>query len=94
MFWTDWSVEEPLIARANLNGSDVVRLFTRPIVVWPNGITIDHIAERIYWVDAKLDYIASSNLDGKLFKEIIMNDVSINYNTFIGKNFFIFLRYF
>jgi hypothetical protein len=59
-----------------MDGSDVKRLFVKPIVSWPNGITIDHIAERIYWVDAKEDYIASSDLDGHKFRKVIMNNVS------------------
>ena len=77
MFWTDWAPGDPSVNRANLDGTEIIRLFTKPIVIWPNGITIDHIAERIYWVDAREDYIASADLDGKRFKKIIANDVSI-----------------
>ena len=76
MFWTDWAPGDPSVNRANLDGTEVVRLFAKPKVEWPNGITIDHIAERIYWVDAREDYIASSDLDGKRFKKIISNDAS------------------
>nr|CAD7598454.1 unnamed protein product [Timema genevievae] len=76
IFWTDWAPGDPSLSRANLDGSDVKRLFVKPRVEWPNGITIDHIAERIYWVDAKLDYIASAALDGSKFKEIIANDLA------------------
>jgi hypothetical protein len=46
-------------------------------VEWPNGVTIDHIAERIYWVDAREDYIASADLDGHRFNKVIANSVSI-----------------
>lgn len=74
MFWTDWAPGNASISRANLDGTDVKRLFVKPTVEWPNGITIDHIAERIYWVDARADYIASSDFDGKRFKKIISND--------------------
>nr|CAD7443909.1 unnamed protein product [Timema bartmani] len=79
IFWTDWAPGDPSLSRANLDGSDVKRLFVKPRVEWPNGITIDHIAERIYWVDAKLDYIASAALDGSKFKEIIANDVRVKH---------------
>ncbi|XP_044254445.1 sortilin-related receptor-like isoform X1 [Tribolium madens] len=76
MFWTDWSVERPSVNRADLDGSNVVKLFGKPRVEWPNGITIDYIAERIYWVDARQDYIASSDLHGDFLKIIISrNDV-------------------
>lgn len=78
LFWTDWAVEEPSVSRANLDGSNIRRLFTKPVVVWPNGITIDHIAERIYWVDAQQDYIASSDLDGKRLKKVIVGDVRLS----------------
>lgn len=76
MFWTDWASGAPSINRANLDGTDVKKLFTSPIVEWPNGITIDFISERIYWVDAKEDYIASSDLEGGAFKKIIERSVS------------------
>lgn len=74
MFWTDWAPGNASVSRANLNGSDVRRLFVEPIVEWPNGITIDHISERIYWVDARQDYIGSSDYDGKKFKKVISKD--------------------
>ena len=34
------------------------------VVVWPNGLSLDLVMERLYWVDAKLHVIACSNLDG------------------------------
>lgn len=74
MFWTDWAPGDASVSRANLDGTNVKRLFKKDIVEWPNGITIDHIAERIYWVDAKLDYIGSSDLDGQRFKRILAHD--------------------
>lgn len=76
MFWTDWVAGAPSINRANLDGSNPVSLFTKPTVEWPNGITVDFIAERIYWVDAKEDYIASADFYGNMFKKIIEHDVS------------------
>ena len=41
-------------------------------VKWPNGISIDSVAERVYWVDAALDFIASVNLDGGDFKKVFL----------------------
>ncbi|KRT81787.1 Fibronectin domain-containing protein [Oryctes borbonicus] len=72
LFWTDWA-ENPSISRSNLDGSDVKVLFSKPIIQWPNGISIDHIAERLYWVDAKEDYIGSSDLHGNKFKKVLTN---------------------
>jgi hypothetical protein len=77
MFWTDWAPGNPSVNRADLDGSNVKHLFKKPVVEWPNGVTIDHIAERIYWVDAREDYIASANFDGHRFNKIIANNVSI-----------------
>ncbi|XP_011882721.1 PREDICTED: sortilin-related receptor-like [Vollenhovia emeryi] len=79
MFWTDWAPGNASVSRANLDGTDVKRLFVKPTVEWPNGITIDHIAERIYWVDARADYIASSDFEGKRFKKIIANDARVSH---------------
>ncbi|XP_063978327.1 sortilin-related receptor-like [Diachasmimorpha longicaudata] len=79
MFWTDWTPGNASVSRANLDGSNVKRLFTKPTVEWPNGITIDHIAERIYWVDAREDYIGSSDYDGKRFKKILTDDDRVSH---------------
>ncbi|ERL95566.1 sortilin-related receptor [Dendroctonus ponderosae] len=64
LFWTDWSTEDPCIKRANLDGSNVTLLFDKEKVEWPNGITVDYVSNRIYWVDARKDYIGSSDLQG------------------------------
>lgn len=78
IFWTDWAPGNASVNRANLDGSNVKQLFhTR--VEWPNGITIDHIAERIYWVDARQDYIGSSDYEGNGFKKIIQNDERVSH---------------
>lgn len=69
----------PSVSRANLDGTDIRVLFNKPLVVWPNGITIDYIAERIYWVDASKDYICSSDLHGKSFQKIIDNDARVSH---------------
>ncbi|XP_011301031.1 sortilin-related receptor [Fopius arisanus] len=79
MFWTDWTPGNASVSRANLDGSNVKRLFTKPTVEWPNGITIDHISERIYWVDAREDYIGSSDYEGKRFKKIIVLDDRVSH---------------
>ncbi|XP_026686698.1 sortilin-related receptor [Diaphorina citri] len=84
MFWTDWATEDASISRANLDGSEVRKLFDSTIVTWPNGITIDFFADRIYWVDAKEDYIASSNVDGSHFKKIISSDERVAHPFAVG----------
>ena len=32
---------------------------------WPNCITVDKVADRIYWSDAKSDTIETADLEGK-----------------------------
>ncbi|XP_014221695.1 sortilin-related receptor-like [Trichogramma pretiosum] len=78
MFWTDWAPGNASVNRANLDGSNAKQLFHNH-VEWPNGITIDHIAERIYWVDARQDYIGSSDFEGNGFKKIIENDERVSH---------------
>lgn len=79
LFWTDWNAFNPSVSRANLDGEDKKELFTSPEVFWPNGITIDFIAERIYWVDASKDYIASSDLNGKGFLKVLHSDARVEH---------------
>lgn len=79
MFWSDWNPERPSVNRANLDGSSIKRLFEGTKVVWPNGVTIDYIAERLYWVDAREDYIASCNLDGNNVIKVISKDARVSH---------------
>uniref|UniRef100_A0AAG5DRM1 Sortilin-related receptor n=1 Tax=Anopheles atroparvus TaxID=41427 RepID=A0AAG5DRM1_ANOAO len=79
LFWTDWNSIRPSISRSNMDGSDVRELFTKPDVTWPNGVTIDYMAERLYWVDASKDYIASSDLDGKNFHKVLQQDPYVQH---------------
>ena len=62
MYWTDWGGEAK-IERASMDGSDR-RVLHDTGLTWPNGLTIDYTAQRIYWVDASLDKIEYSNVDG------------------------------
>ena len=62
MYWTDWGGVAK-IERASMDGSDR-RVLHSTGLIWPNGLTIDYPAQRIYWVDASLDRIEYSNVDG------------------------------
>jgi len=67
MYWTDWSTSEPRISKAWMDGtisSIKVIVSGRSLIHWPNGITIDHKREKLYWTDAFLDHIMSSDLEG------------------------------
>lgn len=61
MYWTDWG-ESPLIARSGMDGSLPQKFITQDIH-WPNGIHVDYLGQRIYWVDAKIQLVESVKLD-------------------------------
>lgn len=84
LFWTDWAQKKAAISRSNLDGTDIRVLFTAPQVIWPNGITIDFSAERVYWVDASKDYIGSCDLNGKTFKKILDHDNRVAHPFAVG----------
>ena len=44
---------------------------------WPNGLTVDTVAERLYWVDAQLDYISSTDLDGARIKRVLSSRIEV-----------------
>lgn len=62
MYWTDWG-ENPSIQRAAMDGTSRTPLHTTGLV-WPNGLTIDYDTQTLYWVDASLDHIETSSIDG------------------------------
>ena len=69
MFWTDWG-EQPKIERAEMDGSNREIIIWRDIQ-WPNGLTIDYSAQKIYWTDAKLFCITRANYDGSNRVQIV-----------------------
>ncbi|KAG5839924.1 hypothetical protein ANANG_G00210400 [Anguilla anguilla] len=73
LFWTDWG-NIAKIERAHLDGSDR-RVLINTDLGWPNGLTLDYDTRRIFWVDAHLDRIESSDLNGKL-RQILVSPVS------------------
>ncbi|KAL7866880.1 hypothetical protein AOLI_G00146940 [Acnodon oligacanthus] len=73
LFWTDWG-HIAKIERAHLDGSDRKVLINTDLG-WPNGLTLDYDTRRIFWVDAHLDRIESSDLNGKL-RQILVSHVS------------------
>ncbi|CAL8404823.1 unnamed protein product [Boreogadus saida] len=73
LFWTDWG-HVAKIERSHLDGSDRKVLINTDLG-WPNGLTLDYDTRRIFWVDAHLDRIESSDLNGKL-RQILVSPVS------------------
>ena len=64
MFWTDWG-ETPKIEKCGMNGDPDTRVvLIGTNILWPNALAIDYTIDRIWWADAKLHTIESSNLNG------------------------------
>nr|XP_023026700.1 sortilin-related receptor-like [Leptinotarsa decemlineata] len=79
IFWGDWSVNNATINRADSDGSNVKTLFGRDKVEMPSSLTIDYVANRLYWVDARREYIGSSDLQGYGFLKIVSDNEFVSY---------------
>ncbi|XP_075213619.1 low-density lipoprotein receptor-related protein 4-like [Lycorma delicatula] len=69
VFWTDWG-PNPKIERVEMDGRNRLSIITEA-VFWPNGLTLDYTANRLYWADAKHHVIESSKLDGSERRKVI-----------------------
>ena len=70
MYWTNWNGHHASIMRSRLSGADVEKIITENIET-PNGLTIDHRAQKLYWSDARLDMIERCNFDGSGRKVVV-----------------------
>lgn len=64
MYWTDWGTS-PMIERASMDGTSRC-VIVNTTLGWPNGLTLDYDTQTLYWVDALLDKIEKSNVDGSM----------------------------
>jgi len=69
IYGTDWS-SSAFIFKAAMDGSSFKKIVTEN-VVWPNALAIDQYTSRLYWADAFLDTIQSSDLEGNNRRTII-----------------------
>ena len=63
MYWTNWNDRNARIQSAYMSGRKVRNIITTDVKT-PNGLTIDHPAQKLYWLDARLDKIERCNFDG------------------------------
>lgn len=75
MYWTDWG-ERPKIERAGMDGSKQNRsVIISERIHWPNGLTLDYEDSKIYWADAKLNFIHSCNFDGSDRRPVVQGSL-------------------
>jgi len=74
MFWSDWG-QYPKIESCGMNGDlSTRRILVDSDIVWPNGLTLDFQHRKLYWLEAKIGYIASIDWDGSNRKTIFVGD--------------------
>ncbi|XP_064870487.1 low-density lipoprotein receptor-related protein 1-like, partial [Oncorhynchus nerka] len=73
MFWTNWNEQSPSIMRATLSGNNVLVIIGNDIRT-PNGLAIDHRAEKLYFSDATLDKIERCEYDGSRRYVVLKNE--------------------
>lgn len=81
LFWTDWDKKSPRIERATMSGND------RRIIVdikqvnggWPNGLTLDYEAMKVYWIDANSDSIHMVDYEGNNPKSLLRKIKSLGH---------------
>ena len=76
MFWTDWAPKNPRIMTAWMDGTHIRTVVNRNRrVIWPNGIAVDEIVQRIYWTDGFLHSISYSDFDGRNYDVLFSSDI-------------------
>uniref|UniRef100_A0A8C9TUU4 Low density lipoprotein receptor-related protein 1Ba n=1 Tax=Scleropages formosus TaxID=113540 RepID=A0A8C9TUU4_SCLFO len=70
MFWTNWNEQHPSVMRSTLTGSNMQVIVSADIVT-PNGLTIDHKAEKLYFSDGSLGKIERCEYDGSQRQVIV-----------------------
>uniref|UniRef100_A0A3Q3XIF9 EGF-like domain-containing protein n=1 Tax=Mola mola TaxID=94237 RepID=A0A3Q3XIF9_MOLML len=73
LYWSDWG-DNPHIGRIGMDGTNRSTIVEDKIT-WPNGLTLDFVNDRIYWADAREDYIAFASLDGTNRHTILVKDI-------------------
>ena len=64
MFWSDWSEQRPHIGRAWMDGNEV-KIIIESKLGWPNALAIDYTTRELFFGDAREDYIAVCDYEGK-----------------------------
>jgi hypothetical protein len=60
---------QPKIERCEMDGSNRM-VIVKKSLLWPNGLSIDYPANKMYWADAKHHVIECAKLDGSDRKKV------------------------
>ena len=76
VFWTDWDTNgRSRIESCSMDGVVAQRKTVFMVSsyggAWPNGITLDYMVRRIYWIDARSDSVHTTFYDGSDHREIV-----------------------
>lgn len=64
IYWTDWG-SNAAIEKISMDGDiNTRKILVDKNVYWPNGMTLDLIQRKLYWIDAKLKRVEAINFDG------------------------------
>lgn len=65
LYFSSWHLQA-YIGKMGMDGSNFTSVLNwEDDIAWPNALTIDYFTDRLYWADAHLDYIGSSDLEGR-----------------------------
>jgi len=64
---------------ALVSNKSLLQVIVGDDVKWPNGLTLDLIGKRVYWVDAKLNIIGSCNYDGTGRRTVLYSPESLRH---------------
>ncbi|XP_037535815.1 low-density lipoprotein receptor-related protein 1 [Nematolebias whitei] len=73
LYWSDWG-DNPHIGRIGMDGTNR-SVVVQDKITWPNGLTLDFINDRVYWADAREDYIAFVSMDGTHRHTVLTEDI-------------------
>ncbi|XP_052902166.1 low-density lipoprotein receptor-related protein 1 [Anopheles moucheti] len=77
LFWTDWEEGSPRLERCTMAGENrTVIKYVETDGGWPNGIALDYIPRRVYWIDARSDSIHTITYDG-LDHHLVIKDQGV-----------------
>lgn len=82
MFWSDWDANAPRIERCSMSGTNrklVLRVDQLTDGAWPNGLTLDYVLRRIYWIDARSDSIHTTTYEGLSHKEVMRGHETLSH---------------